>query len=98
AQEFAQAAIERSAHDRVALVFGNERSGLSNELLAQCHELSTIPTHDEQPSVNLAQAVLLYGYELHQAARARAPGKASATPAAASDGELRALTRTLGDL
>ena len=47
-----------------ALVFGDERSGMFNEDLMQCHALSFIPSSDEQPSLNLAQAVVVYGYEL----------------------------------
>ena len=47
-----------------ALVFGDERSGMFNEDLLQCHALSFIPSSDEQPSLNLAQAVVVYGYEL----------------------------------
>jgi tRNA/rRNA methyltransferase len=51
----------------VALVFGREDSGLSNEELQLCHELLTIPAHPEHGSLNLAQAVLLVCYELYLA-------------------------------
>jgi TrmH family RNA methyltransferase len=47
-----------------ALVFGPERSGLSNDELAACHQLVAVPTDPAQPSLNLAQAVLLGCYEL----------------------------------
>jgi len=53
-----------SIAERVAVVFGGEESGLSNEDLLRCHDVSTIPSGLEQPSFNLAQAVLVYGYEL----------------------------------
>jgi tRNA/rRNA methyltransferase len=51
----------------VALVFGREDSGLTNEELQRCHELVTIPAHPEDGSLNLAQAVLLVCYELYMA-------------------------------
>lgn len=43
-----------------AIVFGGEESGLSNEQLAQCHLLSTIPMYNKYPSLNLAQSVMVY--------------------------------------
>ncbi len=43
-----------------AIVFGGEESGLSNEQLAQCHFLSTIPMQRKYPSLNLAQSVMVY--------------------------------------
>jgi tRNA/rRNA methyltransferase/tRNA (cytidine32/uridine32-2'-O)-methyltransferase len=68
----------------LALVFGDERSGLTNEDLAQCHDVSSIPASEEQPSLNLAQAVLVYAYELGRRPTALPPG-----PAPADDGLLR---------
>ena len=49
---------------RVALVFGTEESGLSNDELDRCHRLVRIPTHPEQGSLNLAHAVTAMLYEL----------------------------------
>lgn len=51
-----------------AWVFGDERSGLSNDDLGLCHAVSFIPASAAQPSLNLAQAVVVYGYEWHQRA------------------------------
>ncbi len=48
---------------KVALVFGRESKGLTNQELRLCHIVSTIPTALRQPSVNLAQAVMIYCYE-----------------------------------
>src|SRR5881409_364169 len=48
----------------VALVFGREDKGLSNEALDRCHRLVTIPTTPAYPSLNLAHAVVLMLYEL----------------------------------
>jgi TrmH family RNA methyltransferase len=49
---------------RVALLFGSERYGLSNEELSHCHWLMRIPTREEHGSMNLGQAVAVSLYEL----------------------------------
>jgi TrmH family RNA methyltransferase len=49
---------------RVAILFGSEKRGLSNEDLVQCHWLMRIPTREEHPSMNLGQAVAVCLYEL----------------------------------
>ena len=54
---------------RAALVFGRESSGLTGEEMALCDAATTIPLAVTQPSLNLAQAVMLYAWEL-SAARA----------------------------
>ena len=56
----------------VALLFGNETSGLSNEELARCHLGLTIPANPEYSSLNLGSAVQLMCYELRLAAEAPA--------------------------
>lgn len=48
---------------RVALVFGSERYGLSNEDVYRCHEVLCIPTAPGYGSLNLAQAVQVLAYE-----------------------------------
>ena len=50
--------------EQVALLFGNERSGLENEELARCHAMVRIPSVDDFSSLNLAQAVQVMAYEL----------------------------------
>lgn len=52
----------------VALVFGCERTGLTNEELEQCHRLTLVPANPQYSSLNLAAAVQLYGYELRKTA------------------------------
>jgi tRNA/rRNA methyltransferase len=54
--------VQECARGGVALVFGGEQRGLSDEELQRCHEIAAIPTSETQPSMNLAQAaaVLLY--------------------------------------
>jgi tRNA/rRNA methyltransferase len=55
--------------NQVALVFGPEDSGLSNEDLRCCHQLLTIPTNATYASLNLAQAVVLCCSEIFLAAQ-----------------------------
>lgn len=64
----APAIVAATAANDVALVFGPEDHGLSNDELMRCHRVLTIPATDAYPSLNLAQAVLICGYELHLAA------------------------------
>ena len=55
---------------RVALLFGSEKFGLSNEDLSHCHWLLRIPTRSEHESMNLGQAVAVCLYELIRSERA----------------------------
>ncbi|HZZ85027.1 MAG TPA: TrmH family RNA methyltransferase [Anaeromyxobacteraceae bacterium] len=102
--EVAREAVERAPAGRTAVVFGDERSGLTNEEIDRCHDLSVIPSLGEQPSLNLAQAALVYCYEA-RAAQAAPRGRSTPLPAAATDEEqvlladsLRALLRAGGFL
>jgi len=54
----------RLASERVALLFGSEKRGLSNEDFSYCHWLMRIPTREEHSSMNLGQAVAVCLYEL----------------------------------
>ena len=64
AREMASAALTASDNQKVALVFGREDNGLSNEELALCTQLIRIPTTNEYESINMSQAVLICCYEL----------------------------------
>jgi len=91
-EAFAAEAARRPG--RVALVFGDERTGLGREDLARCHALSRIPADAGQPSLNLAQAVCVYAYAL-----SRQPGRAvRAAPRPGTDADLRRLEGVLEDL
>jgi tRNA/rRNA methyltransferase len=57
-----------SAAGEVAIVFGTERTGLTAKQISQCHVIATIPTNEAFSSLNLAQAVQVFAYELHMAA------------------------------
>ena len=70
----------------VALVFGNETSGLSNDELLACQRHATIPASPEYPSLNLAAAVQVACYELALAAGAfRVPDRPPRTRATGAD-------------
>jgi tRNA/rRNA methyltransferase len=61
--EIAQKLIPISVKNRIALLFGPEDKGLSNEAIRYCHALVNIPT-TEFSSLNLAQAVMILCYEI----------------------------------
>ena len=56
-----------------ALIFGPEDRGLSNDELSHAHRFITIPANPVYPSLNLAQAVAICCYELHEAASDQPP-------------------------
>ena len=60
--------FEMSARGPAAVLFGAERTGLTNEELALAHLLIRIPANPQHPSLNLAMAVQLACYELFRAA------------------------------
>lgn len=67
ARAAASEAITLAATQPVALVFGTEMSGLSNEELDLCQLLAMIPANPDFSSLNLAAAVQVVSYELRQA-------------------------------
>ena len=60
-------AVKVAASQEVALVFGNETVGLSNEDVIRCNRVAFIPTDAESSSLNLAAAVQIAAYELRLA-------------------------------
>ncbi|HBC55799.1 MAG TPA: tRNA (cytosine(32)/uridine(32)-2'-O)-methyltransferase TrmJ, partial [Gammaproteobacteria bacterium] len=54
-------------HGEIAILFGPERTGLTNHCLDRCHQLITIPTSESYASLNLAAAVQIVAYELRLA-------------------------------
>jgi TrmH family RNA methyltransferase len=65
--------LARAEHGPVALLFGSEDNGLTAEELDRCHVVLRIPTDPGYRSLNLAQAVLIVGYELWLANQQPAP-------------------------
>jgi len=82
----------RLRSSRVALLFGSEKRGLSNEDLSHCHCLMRIPTREEHGSMNLGQAVAVCLYEL---ARLAGPPKSTEQFELAHSGEVEAITQRL---
>lgn len=72
--------LERAAEGEVAIVFGNETSGLSNDEVMRCDRLLTIPTSAEFSSLNLGSAAQLLCYELRVAAQGDELPESRATP------------------
>jgi TrmH family RNA methyltransferase len=68
-------------HGRVAILFGSEKFGLSNEDLGYCHYLTRIPTGGSIHSMNLGQAVAVTLYELIREVPERLPAAPEDTPA-----------------
>jgi TrmH family RNA methyltransferase len=79
---------------RVALLFGSERYGLSNEELSHCHWLMRIPTREEHGSMNLGQAVAVSLYELVRGRKA-ASTKTTSGKNPAKSAEVERLTQVL---
>jgi len=64
-REVAPLVLEYTATQKVALVFGSEKRGLTDDHLALCQYLVTIPAHPGHPVLNLAQAVMVLAYEIY---------------------------------
>jgi len=79
--------------DPVALLFGSEKFGLSNEDLSHCHWLMRIPTVSQELSMNLGQAVALCLYELARDPKATVARPEKVRRAAA--GEVEQVTQLL---
>ena len=82
------------ARGRVALLFGTEKTGLSNDDLSHCHWLMNIPTREQHISMNLGQAVAVCLYELIRDSKA-APAKKTKTEKRASGGEIERISEVL---
>ena len=74
-------------HGKVALVFGPEPSGLTNEEITLCQHLIHIPAHESYPALNLAQSAAICLYELRKAYLGAPELPAAGEPPA--DGELQ---------
>lgn len=82
----------------VAIVFGSERIGLTNEELSLCNLLVTIPTGPDYSSLNVAMAVQILTYELWMAMRSGAPPPAERDVPLATADEMARLYRHLEDV
>ncbi|WP_340615679.1 tRNA (cytosine(32)/uridine(32)-2'-O)-methyltransferase TrmJ [Xenorhabdus entomophaga] len=66
-RECGERCVKMASHSPVAIVFGRERVGLTNEELQKCNYHLYIPTNPEYGSLNLAMAVQLVSYEIRMA-------------------------------
>jgi TrmH family RNA methyltransferase len=78
---------------KVALLFGTEKTGLSNDDLSYCHWLMSIPTREQHISMNLGQAVAICLYELIR--ESKAPATKTTKTKAASAGEVERISKVL---
>ena len=77
AHEFAQILRDRPDGGPVAILFGRETSGLTNDELQRCNVHLQIPANPDYPSLNVAMAVQVVCYELYQAQAARSESATS---------------------
>lgn len=83
------------ATGRVALLFGTEKTGLSNDALSYCNWLMNIPTREQHISMNLGQAVAVCLYELMRDPKKAAPTKKEKSDEPASAGEVERISTVL---
>ena len=94
-REGARRAVTHAAETPVAVLFGRERSGLTNAEIDKCHTLIRIPTATDFSSLNVAAAVQIVGYEMRLSAHgASVASIAPQAPPATSD-ELEGFYRHL---
>ncbi len=79
---------ESAKSNKVAFVLGDERDGLRQEDLNRCHHIVTIPTSEALPSLNLAQAACIIGYEISRLSTACADVPQQELSAPGSEQEL----------
>jgi tRNA/rRNA methyltransferase len=92
-----KAIARKLAAQPVALLFGSEKFGLSNEDMSHCHWLLRIPTREEHGSMNLGQSVAVCLYEIiRQPSTARVKAEAGKPAATAED--LERLTERLEEV
>jgi len=84
-RELAPELLTLAGQGKVALVFGREDKGLSNEEIACCTHLVRIPVDLGYASLNLAQAVLICAYELYGATGSYEPPQEKSVPATAAE-------------
>jgi len=88
-RQMVEALLPQLANNQVALLFGPEDTGLTNDDLKYCHMTSAIPTADFS-SLNLAQAAAIYCYELHHGI-IHAPKDMTPVPQLATSFELESM-------
>jgi tRNA/rRNA methyltransferase len=101
-RQFAEEVQSFPPKHKIAILFGREDTGLTNQEISLCHRIVTIPSHKSFASLNLAQAVMVLAYELFLAKQRRrlskglAAAEASVKPAKLQ--HLEAMYEDLGTL
>ncbi|MDD5167661.1 MAG: RNA methyltransferase [Syntrophales bacterium] len=94
-REISQRLVDISQNNRIALVFGSEDKGLSNDDLRYCHSLITIPISENLKSINLSHAVMIVCYEIFLAGMEK---KTGFTPKLASSSEIEGMYAQVKDV
>lgn len=94
-REMAERLVDVSQNNEVALLFGPEDAGLSNDDLKFCHMLVTIPTSKNFKSINLSHAVMILCYEIYTA---RSEPLEMFTPRIAESAELEGMYKQMKSL
>lgn len=94
-REGARRAVGRGAETSVAVLFGRERSGLTNAEIDRCHALIRIPASSRFSSLNVAAAVQIVAYEMRLAAYGASVVSTAPQPRAATADELEGFYRHL---
>lgn len=94
-EEGARLIREELHRGRAALLFGAEKTGLSNDDLSRCHWLMRIPTREQHPSMNLGQAVAVCLYELARDPKTTVSAKAPNEESRANAGKEERISSVL---
>ena len=104
AREAAREAVKVIGQKQIALLFGQERAGLTNEEMGSCHALVHVPVNPDYGSLNLGAAVQILSYEIRMAqlelGQVSVPEMAAhiAAPQAMFDGYMAHLELVLGQI
>ncbi|PLX87589.1 MAG: RNA methyltransferase [Desulfuromonas sp.] len=99
--EAARQLLPHAVNGRVAMVFGREDKGLHTAELDLCQRFVTIPTDEQLPSMNLAQAVLICLYEISKARgdlSGLSHGRKQLASGKSMEGMFRHMKQTLADV
>lgn len=94
-RDMAPRIVEIARNNEVALLFGSEDKGLSNDDLRYCHAVVTIPVSEDMRSINLSHAVMIVCYEVFTAAMAP---REVFTPKLASSREIEGMYAQMKDV
>ena len=96
-REGAATLVEQARRGPAAVLFGQERSGLTNEVLDRCHRVMYIPSSSDYPALNLVCAVQIVAYEIYRFAVECKPAAAPTDPPV-TDAEMSRFYRHLEEV